>query len=336
VDPLAASNPNAEIHLADLVLADGKRLQAEGKLDAALDRYVAAERIALHTRQCWPWLDVADTFEIRVCEQLTSWAACAGQKPDRVLAARRTMEEQWRDPPPYCDYIKRNYLLAFRILEGDHEALRELRGSTDEPSYVNFTRWLPWERARALRLLNKLTAEEFARCRQTEAVLAVGGFVPPRPDVENSLWRSKDPTDNIVGLNLPFGNLDHWLTVETHRRGTRLVLALEAWKLDHGGLPQSLEDLKGKYLDQLPVGPYTGSAFRYEPKGLPYYVAWLWQSSLDTKTLEPGRPFVACDSWSTKGYRPSSDGDPRPPEGRTGADSSRTEVWEGVWVFPIP
>ena len=54
----------------------GNALQAEGKLDAALDRYVAAECIALHARQCRPWLVVADGLEIRVCEQLTNWA-CA-------------------------------------------------------------------------------------------------------------------------------------------------------------------------------------------------------------------------------------------------------------------
>ena len=93
VDPLAAPDPNAEINLADLVLASGKRLQAEGKLDAALDRYVAAERIALHARQCRPWLVVADGLEIRVCEQLTNWAAQSGQRPAAACSSRC---ERWR------------------------------------------------------------------------------------------------------------------------------------------------------------------------------------------------------------------------------------------------
>ena len=45
-EPGSGPDPSLEIGLADLVLANGKRLQSEGKLDKALDRYLAAGRIA--------------------------------------------------------------------------------------------------------------------------------------------------------------------------------------------------------------------------------------------------------------------------------------------------
>ena len=72
------------IDLAELVLADGKRLQSEGKLDAALDRYVAAVRIAITVRrQGWGGLDSTDDLQVSTCEQLVRWAAESGQTPQR-------------------------------------------------------------------------------------------------------------------------------------------------------------------------------------------------------------------------------------------------------------
>ena len=88
------------------------------------------------------------------------WAARSGQKSDRVIKAQRTFVELWAKGPSPCDDIKYTYTLGLRVLEGDPEALGQYAtfGLHFESSAV---RWLPWERARAVRLLNKLTAEEF-------------------------------------------------------------------------------------------------------------------------------------------------------------------------------
>ena len=59
------------------------------------------------------------------------------------------------------------------------------------------------------------------------------------------------------------------------------------------------------------------------------------------KTLEPGRPFIACPSRSQAGsmllYGTVSLG-PKPARqrGGVGATPPQKEVWEDVWVFPIP
>ncbi len=331
--------------MAYLVLASGKQLQSEGKLDAAFDRYVAAERIALRTRKSWH----AEP-EIGICEQLTQWAVQSGQTSQRLLEALRILEKLWRTPVSYNNNeIKREYLWERRALERDPASLQSTTRAWYDP-YI-YMSWLPWERARASRLLNYLTAEEFTRYRTAEEVLAAGGFLARPPDEQMSPTLYGDITYKILrpfvtpyarlvveGGTVRSGFLFAYLRVETHRRATRLILALEAWKLDHGGLPESLEDLKGKYLDQLPVDPYTGRAFRYKPKGLACYAAWRPPDFGELKTLEPRRPFVACDSWAAKGYEEFFNSEPRlpePPQGSTAAPAPIAE-WEGVWVFPIP
>jgi hypothetical protein len=78
----------------------------------------------------------------------------------------------------------------------------------------------------------------------------------------------------------------------------RSLLALEAWKLDHGRLPQSLEELlTDRYLERPPVDPFWGKLFQYYPKGVQF-------AFRDTrgKTIEPGMPFL----WGPAGQTPDS------------------------------
>ena len=62
--------------------------------------------------------------------------------------------------------------------------------------------------------------------------------------------------------------------IETSRRATCLLLAIEAWKLQHGSLPKTLDQLVGPCLDRLPVDPYSGVSFRYFRDGLPASFEW--------------------------------------------------------------
>jgi ABC-type transport system involved in multi-copper enzyme maturation permease subunit len=330
--PDATPQPAAEIHLAELVLASAEPLQAEGKLDAALDRYVAAVRIAYHAGQRSRDFALGNELEIRACERLRQWAAQPGQKPQRVHEALRTIVEQWRDPPSCCDTLKHIYLRDLRVLKGDREDTKRYG-----PNYLVF-KWFPWERARAVRLFNLRTAEQFARYRETQEELAVGRTVNSCSNADFLPVLPGDLSYGVATRDTVVEHIRNWLTVETQRRATRLILALEAWKLEHGGLPGSLQELRGKYLGQLPVDPYAGGPFRYEPKGLPNYLAWRRPNSRDGGSIEPGRPFVACDSWSMKQFEASFSRALGLPEGSAGDDffGTEAEVWKGVWVFPIP
>jgi hypothetical protein len=333
VDRDIAPRPGDLIHLGEMVLASGKRLEAEGRLDAALDRYVAAASIA--SQQPGPGLNGDSNLDVSVCEQVVHWAAQSGQKSRRILEALRTLEKLWARPPGYCDEIQQNYLVNRRILEGDSAAPNGICDTGDTVLYVQLMRWLPWERAHAVRLLNKLTADEIERCRKIETTLTTGCSVSA--DAKASPVLPKDVSSYLVTRMVGHIPLDDWLKVETCRRATRLILALEAWKSERGRLPDSLGDLSGTYLDQIPVDPYTGSEFRYEPKGLTRAVEWCSSKSTDMKTLEPGRPFVACSSWPQAGsmmpYGTVSVG-PKSARlrGGVGATLSLNEVWEDVWL----
>ena len=55
---------------------------------------------------------------------------------------------------------------------------------------------------------------------------------------------------------------------ETDRRATLIVLAIGAYRLDHGDLPASLDQLAPKYLERVPLDPYSMVGFGYFPTGI--------------------------------------------------------------------
>ena len=52
-------------------------------------------------------------------------------------------------------------------------------------------------------------------------------------------------------------------------RATRLFLALRLYHLEHGKLPETLEELAPEYIDAMPQDPVNGKPFVYEPTGSP-------------------------------------------------------------------
>jgi len=78
-----------------------------------------------------------------------------------------------------------------------------------------------------------------------------------------------------------------------------LLLALEAYRLERGELPQSLDDLVGPYFDALPRDPYSGYAFSYFPAGLPAPATPLEAAQLEkgawrSTSIVPGKPCIWC------------------------------------------
>ena len=145
----------------------------------------------------------------------------------------------------------------------------------------------------------------------------------------------------FAGLNAA----DQLAWFETERRATMLILALEAYRLDHGNLPKSLNELAGKYFEDVPHDPYSGLEFQYFPEGLPKpqtptegaeFVNWrpidfgvpgIWSTG---SQLVLGRQFLGPDEKTVVGYdirrRTSSSDVPLP---------FYPAFNEGIW-FPIP
>ena len=153
----------------DILLASAAVLVADGKMDEAWERYVAALRIAneYRIRGCGFVYREGDRIETAVCEQLPRWAAHPQQTPQRIKAAIRELETLSRDVPSATSIIKDCYVEAVRPLDGDFR-----RVETDDPKSVRMLRLtyalLPWETARARRLASFVAADQLAQIQSLE------------------------------------------------------------------------------------------------------------------------------------------------------------------------
>jgi hypothetical protein len=76
-------------------------------------------------------------------------------------------------------------------------------------------------------------------------------------------------------------------------------LALEAYRLEHGNLPESLAELGNTFLDPIPIDPYSGRDFVYFPHGLPQPSTPLAEHELQQaqkaqSAIEPSTPGIWC------------------------------------------
>ena len=225
---------------------------------------------------------------------------------------------------------------------------------------------LPWEQTRALRLLNLLTRRELDELSQTEAWARRGERIPQPWTFSWHAYRERPYAIQRAIIAPPIDYttetadraVRQFTAMETLRRTTRIILALEAWKLEHGSLPKKLDELVGTYIDHLPVDPYSGQAFRYFPQGLriplkwslPWAMAWTYESNAGRAgVIDADRPFI----WST-GVRVSAEPPTNSLLAKTILDEysihtnygqpgdaqykplSEYDVWEAGWPFAVP
>jgi hypothetical protein len=343
-----------EVHdLAMLLIRSASRLEARGQLDAAFERYLGSLRIAGQLRHRTTRVQLGDEIEMGVYSNLPGWAARPRQTSTRVLAAIRQLDETIARLPSRADAIKTDYVFFQRILDGDFVAMALLGDIQDSQNAQLLFRVLFWERYRTLRELNQWTAEQLPAYEHAEREATAGGVVRfiyshakgpqgpvPGKGTPARVDRTSDtPHFGWIYFGFSPGLLEGGLVrIETERRATRLVMALEAWKLDHGKLPNSLDEVQGKYLAQIPVDLVWGQPLRYFPQGLPFPPRPEAQTPPEPK-VRPGQPcIVAPFGWVTdqpgfpvlemRGGRREFDLLPPPP--------TAEQLAESGWVFPIP
>ena len=165
--------------LARLVILSGVRLEEQGNLDAAIDRYLAAVRMSRQLRRFsddngWE----ADDIEAKVYRWLPYWAARPRQTPAQIIAAARRLDELASRLPPDADAVKFQYVRLRRVLLGGYAAMvGEYRGGGGEELLPLTYLWshLPWERTRAVRLLGVLTRRELDQLAKVQAETARRG-----------------------------------------------------------------------------------------------------------------------------------------------------------------
>ncbi|MHB8899655.1 MAG: ABC transporter permease [Thermoguttaceae bacterium] len=225
-----------------------------------------------------------DNNQLRVCiDFLEDWVTERSRQADWLAA----------------DWARDTAWLQYGPVEG-----YDGYGFHDEPLPWQF-RWLPFERTRALRLLDRTCriAAERAEIRELAVIddqagvewaglyltggsmpvltgqdplLGSGDLVPYDPS--RPIWYqafSQMPLQ-VSGLErfrlidsvatFSWSLSDPLFTAESQRRGTILYLALRMYYNDQGRLPKSLDALVAEgYLAELPVVPIARKPFRYEP-----------------------------------------------------------------------
>lgn len=260
-----------------LIALSAQDLELKGELDAALDRYQAALRMANQLRR-QPGLAgeaIANTIEQIVFNHLPYWGARVSQTPERIHAAIADISKltPFRPMAGIVEYEYRG--LAHRLFTTDGSLL-----STDAHAGRSaiLARWLPWERTRSWRVLAYLAALDLDDVAAAELALAgqqtPAGYWGIDPAgrgeairlAQTSLFLASDALDYqqpSMGIAL----IDSRREAVAYRRAVRLALAAEAWRLEHEELPGTLKQLELGGGDQASLDPYTNQPFEYFPAG---------------------------------------------------------------------
>jgi hypothetical protein len=291
-----------------LVNLSGHELEAEGKLDEALDRYIASLRVNLHfiEARSESLTNIKSTFE-----EIGQWAAHQDQTPERIRTAIEKLQALKAADDVFANSIKNQYVSEKRWMQGDKYA---------NPLFFPYNTQLlstaavidmimPWERWRAVRALNVVTARALRLIQQlqysldarqpneTEGYSTVESLAPT-VGWTDWMWTSQSEIEQFEATFPSPAPMEYFGSVtarnlvefEALRRGTMIVLALQGYRLEHGELPDSLDKLAdGRYrgaaagfvrraapppandafFQYVPLDPFSGQPFRYFPTGLP-------------------------------------------------------------------
>lgn len=331
-----------------LLLDSGRRFENEGNLDAAVDDYLTVLRMANHLRfrgNAVAQLQ-ADEIERRAYGRLIRWSGRDGQSSSLIRRGLVALEQIDARRPSRKEAAMVEYAGWRRVLETDDEALSVFELSEQEVRRLVLMSWfMPWERARALRILNLWTARNLKVLAQTEEVMRTGRE-PPRSltspwiydaDQYSQMWRWLATTPALKK-----GELYHLWTyncfaVETWRRAARLVLAIQAWRIEHHKLPETLDVLiDDGIVESVPRDPWSGERFWYYPAGLAFPLRWprsaepiaehtpiVWSTGPDVRTAVPGDEEQE-EAWALA------------PGNQSPVDVSASEAIRHGWAFPIP
>ncbi|MBI3865946.1 MAG: ABC transporter permease [Planctomycetia bacterium] len=178
---LDANGSSRFIWFAELILLSARELESQGKLDEALDRYVAVLRLARHVASrgaIGDWSGGA-IIEERVAQWIRAWTNHPDQTSDRIAAAARRIEIETRAFPSLRDaVVAQQRLLRYQLLT-EHSDSAPLTGALNDPKSRTMTkiieRFCPWEPARADRALNLYEASQLYCVDVLEQALAMPG-----------------------------------------------------------------------------------------------------------------------------------------------------------------
>jgi hypothetical protein len=279
--------------LAHLLLASARKLESENQLDQALLCYVAVARLGQDISRSG--VIAPGNYAMVALDSMQPWAAHPKQTTDRVKRAIREFE------PFETSFLSTQILRRWQVAR---LLLREFVGDRvpaesefQTVSELWWTRWLiPWELVRLERLLDATFAAVVSESETVESELRTQGFVARTPE-RIARWngrlgapwtyeRTTLAPPQFVDLpssREPELNVNQMAT----QRMDLLALAIADFKREHRQRPASLQELVPLYFPQLPIDPWTGRNFHYEPQGVPVGI------DFEPETLAAETPFLA-------------------------------------------
>ena len=295
--------------LTSALMLSAEKHQQAGDLGEALRRYLYALQLIVNHQ-----VDAGVMYHSRlwydypaIMQRLQRWAAEPGQTAGLIRQAIREVAK----PIAWIDNeereIHRGYRIGRSFLNGDAEAFAEFyRWKNIRPEHSNAKgfdwvyRFLPWERWRALRLLDANTAAEMRELENARTALQRNEhYNDGTIRAENEAKWRRSTTYSVVanvgwGYSGVYSSAFNGLESFTlNQRVTLIILALEGWALEHGALPDTLEQLVPDWLDAVPLDPLTGKSLQYFPQGVDVELRWLMPTvGYYQFVIPPGRPFL--------------------------------------------
>jgi hypothetical protein len=278
---LQVSDPARFVSLQELLLYNARKLESEGHLDEALACYVALARLSGQPNAALVWID--------------SWAMKADQTGARIKQAIREFEAMLPKSGALSSEILRDWGRDRNLV---HQAV--WHGSQTDPnqrsvSELWWTRWFfPWELMRLERLEDAVCARDLEAARSIEHELDATGFVATASERmaewdRNSFpyyyWKTTFAPPDAIG-NL-FTGPERYVDGLALVRMRLIELALIGFEREHHQLPASLNALVPAYFAKVPIDPWGGRPFLYEPKGVSRPIQF------KTCHIKPGIPFLA-------------------------------------------
>ena len=343
---------NKYYQLIALLLNAAQAAQSQGDLDAAMERYLATLRLIGYMR----YYTMSTIFnaawqEYDVYEHLRYWAIQPGQTPQRLRAMNRDLGDVVRSFPPLGLDARKQRRLVLDILAGNPDA----RMALDRNKHAIFrielcSRWFPWEITRERRLLDDDMMhdwwfyEEWLEPRGVDSLwLEQRGVIQLMSSEYNTIQQNLFlRREDLLGLNalhphqrIFYGFPHEYRELVAHRRAIRLILALNAWRLEHGRLPDSLGALIGSELQELPRDPYSGGPFKYLPAGLPFPLVSCGRSNWDWKIYPANTPMLASTTMELQfgTFPPNAYETPAPSMEKWAAERN---AWFAQPVYPFP
>jgi hypothetical protein len=284
------------IDLMRLLLDSARKVESEDKLEEALQTYVAVLRLGddlKRSRRLHPmWRNSTRGAAV---DAMDRWAAHSKQTPELIKRAISLFRQFDEDAPSEVPAILSGWRIERDIFRTDVWRGGNRNEETRSAAETGFVRWgLPWELLRLQRLQDLMFSTALNGMQVVERQLRDRGFVDAELidfDRRHSPWKLErttlgPPYDSPSGgdwMMIPTWRVNQAATARMHF----LVWAACDYRRVHQKLPATLSELDPTYFSWVPIDPWTGRNFLWEPNGLP--------ARLDFQTvhLEVNQPFIA-------------------------------------------